>query len=50
MPYKNGTFFKNTSWKITRKLGSLMSDSDDINERNALATIAFKSRCTLWLR
>ena len=37
-------------WKITRKLGSLLGDSEDLAKRKNLAIIAFKNMTSVFIR
>ena len=37
-------------WRMTRKLGSLLGDAEDVSRRKQLATVAFRSLWQLWSR
>ncbi|KAE9163022.1 hypothetical protein PF004_g30289 [Phytophthora fragariae] len=37
-------------WRSTRKLGSLLGDSEDLTRRKALAAAALRRLWTIWLR
>ncbi|KAE9001157.1 hypothetical protein PF001_g14357 [Phytophthora fragariae] len=37
-------------WRLTRKLGSLLGDTEDLARRKALATAVLRRLRTVWLR
>ena len=37
-------------WRMTRKLGSLLGDVEDLSRRQIVAVTAFRSMSSLWLR
>ncbi|RQM09059.1 hypothetical protein KXD40_008052 [Peronospora effusa] len=41
---------KDEDWRITRKLGSLLGDAEDVSRRKNLATTALHRMLKVWLR